>query len=76
MGALVRSDSRQPAVKQEAAVKGRQYLTFTVGGESFGIAIASIIPSETIDHRGHLRTYPHIHGLEAFFGAVFERRSG
>ena len=42
MGALVRSDSRQPAVKQEAAVKGRQYLTFTVGGESFGIAIASI----------------------------------
>jgi len=34
------------------------------------------IPSETIDERGHLRTYPHVHGLEAFFGAVFERRSG
>jgi 16S rRNA (cytosine967-C5)-methyltransferase len=27
-----------------------------------------------IDHRGHLRTQPHRHGLEAFFGAVFERR--
>jgi 16S rRNA (cytosine967-C5)-methyltransferase len=27
-----------------------------------------------IDLRGHLRTQPHIHGLEAFFGAVFERR--
>lgn len=27
-----------------------------------------------IDHRGHLRTQPHLHGLEAFFGAVFERR--
>jgi len=49
MGALVRSDSRQPAVKQEAAVKGRQYLTFTVGGESFGIAIASI--KEIIEYR-------------------------
>jgi 16S rRNA (cytosine967-C5)-methyltransferase len=27
-----------------------------------------------IDPRGHLRTQPHLHGLEAFFGAVFERR--
>ena len=28
-----------------------------------------------IDARGHLRTQPHLHGLEAFFGAVFERHS-
>jgi 16S rRNA (cytosine967-C5)-methyltransferase len=28
-----------------------------------------------IDDRGHLRTQPHKHGLEAFFGAVFERRT-
>jgi len=28
-----------------------------------------------IDRRGHLRTQPHLHGLEAFFGAVFERRA-
>ena len=27
-----------------------------------------------IDTRGHLRTQPHVHGLESFFGAVFERR--
>lgn len=27
----------------------------------------------TIDAMGHLRTYPHQHGLEAFFAAVFER---
>ena len=26
-----------------------------------------------IDARGHLRTQPHLHGLEAFFGAVFQR---
>ena len=27
-----------------------------------------------IDGHGHLRTSPHLHGLEAFFGAVFRRR--
>jgi 16S rRNA (cytosine967-C5)-methyltransferase len=26
-----------------------------------------------VDARGHLRTQPHLHGLEAFFGAVFEK---
>ncbi len=31
------------------------------------------MPSEAIDRRGHLRTYPHLHGLEAFFAAVFVR---
>jgi 16S rRNA (cytosine967-C5)-methyltransferase len=29
-----------------------------------------------IDSRGHLRTQPHLHGLEAFFGAVFQRPRG
>jgi 16S rRNA (cytosine967-C5)-methyltransferase len=29
-----------------------------------------------IDARGHLRTEPHAHGLEAFFGAVLVRRGG
>jgi 16S rRNA (cytosine967-C5)-methyltransferase len=32
-------------------------------------------PQDVIDGRGHLRTYPHVHGLEAFFGAVFVRRA-
>ena len=32
-------------------------------------------PAEVIDSCGHLRTYPHVHGLEAFFGAVFVRRT-
>lgn len=35
---------------------------------------AGVIPMEVIDERGHLRTAPHLHGLEAFFGAVFRRR--
>jgi 16S rRNA (cytosine967-C5)-methyltransferase len=29
-----------------------------------------------IDARGHLRTQPDLHGLEAFFGAVFRRQAG
>ena len=32
------------------------------------------VPAAVVDSRGHLRTAPHLHGLEAFFGAVFERK--
>lgn len=32
-----------------------------------------LLADALIDTRGHLRTEPHRHGLEAFFGAVFER---
>ncbi len=31
------------------------------------------VPAAVVDPRGHFRTAPHQHGLEAFFGAVFER---
>ena len=36
---------------------------------------APSLPDAVVDARGHLRTEPHRHGLEAFFGAVFERSS-
>jgi 16S rRNA (cytosine967-C5)-methyltransferase len=32
------------------------------------------LPQAVIDERGHLRTRPDVHGLEAFFAAAFERR--
>ena len=32
------------------------------------------LPGTLVDTRGHFRTLPHAHGLEAFFGAVFQRR--
>ena len=32
-----------------------------------------LLPAATVDDRGHLRTSPDVHGLECFFGAVFER---
>jgi 16S rRNA (cytosine967-C5)-methyltransferase len=31
------------------------------------------MPAAVVDSRGHLRTVPDEHGLEAFFGAVFQR---
>jgi 16S rRNA (cytosine967-C5)-methyltransferase len=34
---------------------------------------APLVPEAVVDARGHLRTEPHRHALEAFFGAVFER---
>ena len=49
MGALIRTSSRQLPVMQEAVAQGRQYLTFVVTAESFGIAIASI--KEIIEYR-------------------------
>ena len=36
-------------------------------------AAAPQLSEMVIDERGHLRTTPDAHGLEAFFGAVFER---
>jgi 16S rRNA (cytosine967-C5)-methyltransferase len=32
------------------------------------------LPPSVVDARGHLRTQPHLHELEGFFGAVFRRR--
>jgi 16S rRNA (cytosine967-C5)-methyltransferase len=32
------------------------------------------LPADVVDERGHLRTLPHVHDLEAFFGAVLRRR--
>ena len=32
------------------------------------------LPTAVVDEAGHLRTTPHQHGLEAFFGAVFSRQ--
>jgi 16S rRNA (cytosine967-C5)-methyltransferase len=32
------------------------------------------VPAAVVDDHGFLRTYPHVHGLEAFFGAVFRTK--
>jgi 16S rRNA (cytosine967-C5)-methyltransferase len=33
------------------------------------------LPAAVVDERGRLRTRPDLHGLDAFFGVVFERRN-
>jgi len=51
--------------------------TFAASARDFVPVVASTIagvPAEVTDAQGHLRTTPHLHGLEAFFGAVFERQ--
>ena len=50
---------------------------FLAGAADFSpvdLATSTLVPPAVINERGHLRTYPHVHGLEAFFGAVFARR--
>jgi 16S rRNA (cytosine967-C5)-methyltransferase len=37
-------------------------------------AAAPAVPAALVDARGHLKTAPHRDALDAFFGAVFERR--
>jgi 16S rRNA (cytosine967-C5)-methyltransferase len=50
------------------------FLARTPSFSARGLATAhTSLPPEVIDERGHLRSYPHVHGLEAFFGAVFAR---
>ena len=38
-------------------------------------SLETSVPTEVVDARGHLRTLPHVHGLEAFFGAVLQRQA-
>ena len=52
---------------------------FLAGGHGFEARdsrdAGTLMPEALINAHGHLRTYPHVHGLEAFFGAVFLRKT-
>ncbi len=70
-GSLVYSPcSSEPEENEEVAV------AFLASRSDFEAAVprggyADRLP---LDAAGHLRTYPHLHGLEAFFAALFRRR--
>jgi 16S rRNA (cytosine967-C5)-methyltransferase len=49
------------------------FLTTTSGFVRVDATTIAGIPAAVIDRQGYLRTAPHLHGLEAFFGAVLER---
>jgi 16S rRNA (cytosine967-C5)-methyltransferase len=50
------------------------FLEASPGFERIDIRTIPGVPPEVADAGGFLRTLPHVHGLEAFFGAVLERR--
>jgi len=48
---------------------------FLVNHSEFSVEVPSeAIPSVLTDSRGFLRTYPHRHGMDGFFGAILKRR--
>jgi len=64
--------SSEPEENEEVAdafaTRSRAFVPVTAG------AASARLRDTLIDAHGHLRTQPHVHGLESFFGAVFERR--
>jgi 16S rRNA (cytosine967-C5)-methyltransferase len=50
-----------------------QFLTADRGFARVDARTIAAVPAAVVDQRGYLRTAPHLHGLEAFFGAVLER---
>jgi len=63
--------SSEPEENEEVAdafaARSRVFAPVTAG------AASARLRDTLIDAHGHLRTQPHVHGLESFFGAVFER---
>jgi 16S rRNA (cytosine967-C5)-methyltransferase len=71
-GRLIYATCSSEPEENEHIVEG-----FMASDDSFAPVDArtiAAVPSEVVDARGYLRTLPHRHDLEAFFGAVFERR--
>jgi 16S rRNA (cytosine967-C5)-methyltransferase len=63
--------STEPEENEEVAAA---FLATTQAFRPFDARLAhELIPPTTVDARGHLRTTPDAHGLEGFFGAVFEK---
>ena len=50
-----------------------RFLVATAGFARVDARTIAGVPAEVVDPQGYLRTAPHPHGLEAFFGAVLER---
>jgi 16S rRNA (cytosine967-C5)-methyltransferase len=72
-GRLVYATCSSEPEENEAVVDA--FLRATPGFIPLSAAAAHpAMPPAVVDSRGHLRTTPDAHGLEAFFGAVFERK--
>jgi 16S rRNA (cytosine967-C5)-methyltransferase len=65
------SEPEENEVVSDAFLAGRREFVAVDAREA-----SALLPTVVVDRQGHLRTLPHVHGLEAFFGAVFRRRFG
>ena len=71
-GRLVYATCSSEPEENEDVVAG--FLRTTPGFAPVDARVAAPrLPQSVIDARGHLRTEPHVHGLEAFFGAALAR---
>jgi 16S rRNA (cytosine967-C5)-methyltransferase len=73
-GRLIYATCSSEPEENEHVVEG-----FLATTDAFALVDARTIagvPADVVDVRGCLRTLPHRHGLEAFFGAVLERSDG
>ncbi|MEO8257329.1 MAG: 16S rRNA (cytosine(967)-C(5))-methyltransferase RsmB [Acidobacteriota bacterium] len=70
-GRLVYATCSSEPEENEAVVEA--FLAGAPGFSPSALAATTAVPPALINQRGQLRTYPHVHGLEAFFGAVLVR---
>jgi 16S rRNA (cytosine967-C5)-methyltransferase len=70
-GRLVYATCSSEREENESVVDA--FLAGTADFSPIDLAATTRIPPAVVNERGHLRTYPHVHALEAFFGAVFVR---
>jgi 16S rRNA (cytosine967-C5)-methyltransferase len=73
-GRLVYATCSSEPEENDAVVDA--FLTAHPGFHELDASRHSRVPAALVDGRGRLRTTPFAHGLEAFFGAVLERRAG
>lgn len=69
-GRLVYATCSSEPEENEAVVEG---FLDTARGFAPVDAATTGVPAEVVDDRGQFRTAPHLHGLEGFYGAVFQR---
>jgi 16S rRNA (cytosine967-C5)-methyltransferase len=72
-GRLIYATCSSEPEENESVVEA--FLAGTADFSPLDPASSTPVPPAVINERGHLRTYPHIHGLEAFFGAAFRRKT-
>ncbi|MBW2673734.1 MAG: methyltransferase domain-containing protein, partial [Deltaproteobacteria bacterium] len=70
-GTVVYSTCTISSAENEAVIKG-----FLTDNPGFECVRPATVPTEMLDGDGMLRTFPHRHGADGFFGATLKRKGG